>query len=198
VARGHERETWFHERPEFEIMEEISREKQILVSYRSRFELLGLPFVHVAMGRMDNGVWKRGVARGWIAVGDVAFGILFSFGGIAFGGFALGGLALGAVTLGGLAVGGYAIGGLALGYLAMGGLAVAYQGALGGAAIAKEFAIGGLAIAEHPNDTAAEKFFSEGRASVGRAIMDHSEWFLLLAFLPLLRRLRSSGADAPR
>jgi hypothetical protein len=171
------------------------------MSYRSGFELLGLPFVHVAMGGMENGEWKRGTARGWIAVGDVAFGVLLSVGGVAFGGIAVGGLALGVLTLGGLALGGYAIGGLALGYIAIGGLAAGYQGAVGGAAIAREFAIGGLAIAQHANDAAAEEFFSQGAAGVGRTIMDHSKWFLLLAFLPLLGRLkkrRSSGADAPR
>ena len=171
------------------------------MSYRSGFELLGLPFVHVAVGSMENGQWKRGIARGWIAIGDVAFGVLFSVGGVAFGGVAIGGLALGGITLGGLALGGYSIGGLALGYLAIGGLAVGFQGAVGGAAIAREFAIGGLAIAEHANDPAAERFFSEGAAGLGRTIMDHSEWFLLLAFLPLLgrsKKRRSSGADAPR
>ncbi len=169
------------------------------MSYKSGFELLGLPFVHVTVGaRMENGQWKREVARGWIALGPIAFGVLFSAGGIAFGGLAIGGLALGALTLGGLAIGGYSLGGLAVGYLAMGGLALGFQGAMGGAAIAKMFALGGLAIAEHANDAAAEKFFSEGAAGVGRAIMDHSAWFLLLPFLPLLARRRSQGTDAPR
>jgi len=170
------------------------------MNYRSDFELLGLPFVHVAMGAVDDGQWKRGVARGWIAIGDVAFGVLLSMGGIAFGGVALGGLSLGFLTLGGLALGGYAIGGLALGYLAIGGLAVGFQGALGGAAIAKLFAIGGIAIAEHANDPEAEAFFSQGAAGAGKAIMDHSEWFLLLALLPLVARSkkRRPESDAPR
>ncbi|HJS75132.1 MAG TPA: hypothetical protein VJ921_12660 [Vicinamibacteria bacterium] len=167
------------------------------MSYKSGFELLGLPFVHVAMGELEDGRWKRGVARGWIAIGDVAFGILFSAGGVAFGGVAVGGVAIGALTLAGLALGGYSLGGLAVGYLAVGGLAVAVQGAAGGAAVAKTFAIGGLAIAEHANDAAAEKFFSEGAAGVGRAIMDHSEWFVLLALLPILGRRKSPGANAP-
>jgi hypothetical protein len=168
------------------------------MSYKSGFELLGLPFVHVAMGEMEGGRWKRGIARGWIAIGDVAFGVLFSAGGIAFGGIAVGGVALGALALAGLALGGYSLGGLAVGYLSVGGLAVAFQGALGGAAIAKTFAVGGLAIAEHANDAAAEKFFSEGAASVGRAIMDHSGWFVLLALLPILGRRRSQSANEPR
>jgi hypothetical protein len=181
---------------------EVSGERHISMSYRSGFELLGLPLVHVATGNIENDVRQRGIARGWIAIGDVAFGVLLSIGGIAFGGIAIGGVALGGLTLGGLALGGFSLGGLAVGYLAMGGLAVGIQGAVGGAAIAKEFAVGGLAIAEHANDSAAEKFFSEGAAGVGRTIMDHSEWFVLLAFLPLLGRRKArrfpSGADAPR
>ncbi|HEY7699827.1 MAG TPA: hypothetical protein VIE88_15500 [Vicinamibacteria bacterium] len=181
-------------------MVEASQERQTFMSYRSSFELLGLPFVHVATGRVEDGVWKRGIARGWIAIGDVAFGVLFSVGGIAFGGVAIGGIALGGIPLAGLALGGYAIGGLALGYFALGGLAIGFQGAVGGAAIAKEFAIGGLAIADHANDAASKEFFSKGAAGFGRSVMDHSEWFLLLAFLPLLgrwMRRHSAGADGP-
>jgi hypothetical protein len=168
------------------------------MSYKSSFELLGIPFFHVTAGaRMENGRWKREVARGWIALGPIAFGVLFSLGGVAFGGIAFGGLALGALTLGGVALGGYSLGGLAVGYLAMGGLALGFHGAMGGAAIAKTFALGGLAIAEHANDPAAERFFSEGAAGVGRAIMDHSEWFLLLLFLPILARRGSRQPNAP-
>lgn len=170
------------------------------MTYRSGFELLGIPLIHVAVGGAQQGEWKRGIARGWIAIGDISFGILLSVGGVAFGGIALGGLSLGAIVLGGLAVGGYSLGGLALGYLAMGGLALGIEGALGGAAIAKDFALGGLAVAAHANDEAAQRFFAEGAAGTGKAIMDHSEWFLLLAFLPLLGRSarRSQGDGAPR
>ena len=64
---------------------------------------------------------QRGIARGWIAIGDIAFGVVLSVGGIAFGGISLGGLGLGLISLAGLSVGIYAIGGLAVGYLAMGG-----------------------------------------------------------------------------
>ena len=102
------------------------------------------------------------------------------------------------IALGGLALGGYSLGGLALGYLAIGGLAVGFQGAIGGGAFAREFALGGLAIAEHANDLAAERFFAEGAAGLGRAIMEHSEWLVLLALLPLLGIRRSRGPDAPR
>jgi hypothetical protein len=179
-------------------MEYLTWERRSM-TYRSSFELLGLPFIHVSTSRVENGVWKRGVARGWIAVGDVAFGVLASVGGAAFGGIAIGGLSIGVAALGGLALGGYVLGGLALGYLATGGLALGMKGALGGAAIAKEFALGGLAIARHANDEAAKKFFSEGVAAAAKTLMDHSEFFVLLAFLSLLGRFfpGSRGVGAP-
>jgi hypothetical protein len=55
------------------------------MEYRSRVSFLGLPVIHVAVGGAVAGVYRRGVATGWIAVGDVAFGVLFSCGGVAVG-----------------------------------------------------------------------------------------------------------------
>jgi hypothetical protein len=168
------------------------------MQYRSSFELLGLPFVHVATGTVENGRFVRGVARGWIAVGDVAFGVLLSVGGISFGGVALGGLAVGALPIAGLAIGGCALGGLAIGWLALGGLAIGVRAAIGGAAIAKGFAVGGLALAEHANDRAARAYVEESAMGYGRAVLDHSRWFLLLLLVPVLgglRRRSTTGAD---
>ena len=48
------------------------------MEYRSKLTLFSVPLVHITTGKPENGVWKRGVAKGWIAVGDIAFGILFS------------------------------------------------------------------------------------------------------------------------
>ncbi|HEY7819449.1 MAG TPA: hypothetical protein VIG29_14590, partial [Vicinamibacteria bacterium] len=109
-----------------------------------------------------------------------------------------GGLALGGLVVAGLAAGAYSIGGLAIGWLAMGGLALGLQAAIGGAAIAKSFALGGLAIAEHANDAAAERFFAEGAARYGKMLLDHSEWFIVLAFLPVLARRKKPGTEENR
>jgi hypothetical protein len=164
------------------------------VSYRSKTEMLGLPLVHVARPRIVDGYVQRGVARGWIAVGDISFGILVSVGGLAFGGIAIGGVGIGILTLAGLAVGvGMALGGLAIGGVAIGGCAIAWKAALGGAAIAKEFAIGGSAIAEHANDDAARHFFEETPARYGKAFVDHAHWFLLLTLLPFIFRRRKGS-----
>ncbi len=86
--------------------------------YKSKVMLLGLPLIHVASGRgPDN---RRRVAKGWIAFGDIACGVLFAAGGIA-----VGGLSLGVVSLAGLALGVFAFGGGAAGVWAVGGLALA-------------------------------------------------------------------------
>jgi len=162
------------------------------VEYRSQTSLLGLPLVHVAAGAIRDGRPVRGIARGWIAIGDVAFGVLLSVGGIAFGGLAFGGMAIGVVSLGGLAVGALAMGGGAAGYLAAGGAAFAVKAALGGLAVARDYAVGGAAVARHANDAAARGFFDEEDlfAEVARTVMEHSEWMLLLTAIPVFLALR--------
>ena len=122
------------------------------MNYTSDFKMLGLPLVDIAMGEGVNGGYKRGIARGWIAVGDISFGVIFSLGGVAFGGIAIGGLAVGVISLAGLAIGILALGGGAVGILAAGGGAIAWHAAIGGFAMANEYALGGTAIAKHAND----------------------------------------------
>jgi hypothetical protein len=117
------------------------------MEYRSKATLLGLPIVHIAMSSVVDGRFRRGVATGWIAIGDVAFGILFASGGLAVGGISLGGLAIGVLPIGGLALGALAVGGVALGIVAIGGAAFAWYAAVGGLAVAHTYAAGGVAIA---------------------------------------------------
>jgi hypothetical protein len=136
--------------------------------YRSRASLLGLPLLDVNVSDpMPQCAGERRVARGWVAVGDEARGVLLaigssargliavggralgvvSFGGIATGVVAMGGLAVGVLAVGGLGVGAFAIGGLAIGYQAGGGGAVAWDVACGGGAVAWHAAYGGAAVA---------------------------------------------------
>ena len=134
--------------------------------YRSPRTFLGLPLLHVRFNCVEAG--KTLPAKGWIAVGDRAYGILFAFGAIAVGGISCGPLAIGFVALGGFGIGLFAFGGLAVGFAAMGGAAVGYVafgggaigwlGASGGAVLARHFALGGGAIAQHANDRAAQAF----------------------------------------
>lgn len=99
--------------------------------YKSEASLLGLPLVHVVIGRDAAG--RVGKAVGILAIGRMAFGVL-PIGQLAVGVFPLGQLALGAV----LALGQGAI----AGYSAMGQLAVASHFALG------QFAAGASAIGQ--------------------------------------------------
>jgi hypothetical protein len=117
------------------------------MEYRSSVSVLGLPLVHVAVGRIDGGTYRRGVATGWIALGDIAFGIVLSCGGIAVGGISLGGAAVGILPMGGFALGLVALGGLSVGMVALGGAAIAWYAAIGGLAIAHDYAVGGAAFA---------------------------------------------------
>lgn len=120
--------------------------------YRSRSSLLGWPLIDInvsdPVSTPDSSPADRPApkqARGWIAIGDKADGILLAIGGIARGGIAIGGLALGIISFGGVAIGLVSFGGLAIGALAMGGGAIGGI-ALGGCALGWQ-AGGGLAIA---------------------------------------------------
>ena len=160
--------------------------------YRSRWTLLGLPLVHIRMQQTGD-AGQTLPAVGWIAMGNIACGGLFAFGGLALAPVSLGGGAAGLLALGvfgvgvfsfaGAAFGVWAVGGVAVGYLASGGAALGWLGALGGAAVAHNFAVGGAAAAQHVNDDAA------------RAFVQHSEFFrwakwlsqhaIMLLWLPL-------------
>jgi RNA polymerase sigma factor (sigma-70 family) len=151
--------------------------------WTSRRRFLGLPLVDINFGPLLPSADSLSrpaarVARGWIALGERAYGVLFAAGNIAVGSIALGtvsiggvacgalgigmvgfgGLGMGVLALGGGAIGLFAVGGLAVGWMASGGLALAWSAARGGAALAHDFAIGGAATAAHANDGAARTF----------------------------------------
>lgn len=162
--------------------------------FRSRASFLGLPLLDINVSdpvRPDGSQPGPHVARGWIAIGDHAQGVLaiggvarglVAIGGRALGGVSIGGIATGVVAVGGLAMGGLCVGGLSLGVLSVGGLALGWQacggGALavdvacgggaaawhaayGGAAMAHDYAVGGAAFAAHVNDAAARAVLAD-------------------------------------
>lgn len=130
------------------------------MDYQTSARFLGLPLIHVTTGRVVDGTYHRGIAKAWVAVGDIAFGVLFAAGGLAVGGVSVGGLSIGVLSFAGLAIGLAAVGGLAIGVLAVGGAAVAWSAALGGLAVARDVASGGSALATHANDPAATAYFA--------------------------------------
>src|SRR5262245_21391015 len=100
--------------------------------YKSAAAIAGWPLLHIC-GGLDPLTRCPLVARGIIAIGDVAVGV------IAIGGFACGLIAIGGASLvmllaiGGAAVGlGVSVGGLAIGSIAVGGVAIGFVNAVGG------------------------------------------------------------------
>jgi hypothetical protein len=103
--------------------------------YRSAITIGGWPLLHVC-GGIDPQTLRLRVARGVIAIGDIAVGVL-AIGGLACGLVTVGGASLGLLlAAGGAALGiGMSVGGLAVGSIAIGGAAVGFLYAIGGVAI---------------------------------------------------------------
>lgn len=181
--------------------------------YRSRATLFGMPLLHVRFGPDETG--RKMPAKGWIAMGETAYGAVFacgavaiapvSFGALAIGGFAWGGFGIGILAFGGMSLGVAATGGGAIGYIAWGGAAIGWLGAAGGAAVAHHFALGGGALAEHANDPAAVAFMQNSlffrHAESFTWIMIQLSWLSMagpaIFAYRLRRRRRSIVGPAP-
>jgi hypothetical protein len=103
--------------------------------YRSKMEIMGLPFIHYTYGKCPE-TGKRICARGFIAVGRFAYGII-AVGHVSFGIVALGQLAVGLIAFAQLCIGlvglGQAalmvilgVGQIATGYTAIGQFVLGY------------------------------------------------------------------------
>lgn len=178
------------------------------LEYRSRFTLLGLPLVHMRLGR-KHGEPIRPV-KAWFAMGDFALGVIGAFGACtiapislgacSLGLISLGGLAVGVACWGGLGIGVWAIGGCALGWQAYGGCVVAWEAAQGGLVAAYHHALGNVAVAHHVNDAVAKAamkpsaFFQFALWAVKYAVFLNLVWCLPLALLVRkARQLRGQG-----
>jgi hypothetical protein len=137
------------------------------------------------------------VAKGWIAIGAKAYGVLFACGGIAIGGISFGGMSIGLLTWGGFAVGAfvwggcavgiYALGGVAIGWKVVGGCALGWSAAQGAIAMARDFAQGAVASAGQANNKAAETFFrNDGFYQFARQGLTYARWACIMAIIPLV------------
>ena len=103
--------------------------------YKSKATIWGMPLVHIAQGFTPEG--RLRVARGFIAIGNVAVGV-FAIGGAAIGVFTIAGAGLGIISMAGFAIGLFCgVGGMAFGYIAIGGIAVGF------------YSVGGLCLGPH-------------------------------------------------
>lgn len=181
--------------------------------WNSPATFLGWPLISIAFTDPDrdfSGVndFSKGIARGWIALGDKAYGLiafgnfavggfafgslsfgLFAFGGLAAGGIAFGGATLAVLSLGGLALGFAALGGASFGWWAFGGSAIGYEAASGGFAAAREYAVGGVAYAAHANDSVANRFVEDHAFfHLGNAwtVFVASPWYMIGLFAAVI------------
>jgi hypothetical protein len=131
-------------------MTQAAKQKRT-VRYRSKWNVLGLPLISIAFGPDSCTKQSIGLARGIIAIGDMATGVI-AIGGVAGGAIAIGGVSLGGVAIGGITVGGLILGGIAVGGIACGGVAIGHY-ARGGAVI------GTYVVGTQRRDAEAVKLF---------------------------------------
>lgn len=116
--------------------------------YKSRFQIKGLPLVHICLNQRK--IAKGFIAVGYRSIGVVSLGLLslgfISFGVISLGIFSAAALAVGMIALGGIAVGILAAGSIAVGLLALGAIAIG-QVSGGALAVGQYFAFGDYAQA---------------------------------------------------
>lgn len=109
--------------------------------YTSKTKIMGIPLVSV---RFSRHLGRDGVAKGIIAIGNLAVGVV-SIGAGSIGILSFGATAVGVLAVGALAAGIAAWGALAIGVLAFGATAVGIYSA-GVVAVGKEIAVGVSAI----------------------------------------------------
>jgi len=177
--------------------------RQWRMQYRSKWKLLGLPLVDVQIG--SDAELGMPIAKGWIAIGPKAYGLLFACGAIAVAPVSWGAFSIGVISYGGLAVGVWAIGALALGWKAVGVCAIAWSAAQGVVALAHDYASAVTAFARHANDAKAQRWFAHDPLFVAwKWITERGNWLWLVALVPLIpvyRRalqLRREEASHPR
>ena len=139
---------------------EVSR--KLSYEYRSRAEVFGLPWLHVAIGvnpatgrkRSAKGIIALGSApRGVIAFGDTAVGVI-ACGIFGYGLVSISVVAVGVVAIGSVAAGlWWAVGGLALAPVALGGLAMGYYAS-------GQVVVGKYVMGLHQVNPVAEAFFN--------------------------------------
>jgi hypothetical protein len=167
--------------------------------------MLGLPLIHISMGGQSS------TAKAWIAVGDVALGLLVAVGGVtlaplsigscAVGLLALGGCAAGSLALGGLSLGIWSFGGLALGWQAFGACAIGWNRAAGGVALAPDLALGIIARASQANTSTARSLMGiSWFFRISGILASQVAWLNLLWVFPAMtwcRSLMRRGHRAP-
>ncbi|MDT0594965.1 RNA polymerase sigma factor [Glaciecola petra] len=161
---------------------EVDKQSSKKREYKSSLHIFGYPLVHFKFGTPEI---NEPAAKGWIAGGSKAYGLLFAWGGLAVAPVSVGIISVGVITCGAVGVGIFSIGTVAIGIVAFGASAVAYKAyaslsALGwesafsnGFSMAKEAAIGPVAYASEVNNEAANAL------SNMTVFGEHYQWILI-------------------
>ena len=111
--------------------------------YRSKEEINGWPLIHINIGSNPE-IGQPLVAKGVVAIGNVAFGVV-----------SIGGAAFGVVTLAGFGLGVVSLGGIAIGIIALGAVALGYEFAIGAIVLSAKIAIGAIGLSPNIIDWAS-------------------------------------------
>ncbi|HEX4349350.1 MAG TPA: sigma-70 family RNA polymerase sigma factor [Verrucomicrobiae bacterium] len=181
--------------------EVATRPKNSFWEYRSRFELFGLPFIHLRTGGWQSGrpVKELKPVKAWIAADDAfAFGVLFAYGSVAvapvsIGACSIGLFSYGAMSVGVLAVGGFGFGiwafaGFGFGWQVSAGCAIAWNIASGGQyAIAHQFALGPVAHAAQVNNELVRHLVRSNPFFQGCwMILPYFSWLMWMWAVPMM------------
>jgi len=132
--------------------------------YKSRLCLAGIPLLHFRLGMPEK---NDKPVIGWLAGGDIAYGLLFAWGGIAIAPISVGLLSVGLISVGAVGIGIIGLGTIGIGIIGFGASVIAYKGyaslsALGwesalsaGFSIANDAALGPIAFANQTNNEQA-------------------------------------------
>jgi RNA polymerase sigma factor (sigma-70 family) len=183
--------------------------------YRSRFELLGLPFIHLRSGgwlgraRPEQ---PRKIVKAWIAADDgFAVGVLFAYGAVAvapitigacsLGLLSYGAMAIGVLSFGGFGFGVWAFGPFAFGWQAFGDCAIAWNAACGGQyAVAHDYARAAAASAAQANNQIVDQMFWSNPffRFCGRFLRPYGFWLIWLWVIPMMVSSVLQGGVAVR
>lgn len=160
--------------------------------FESKLHMAGLPLVSIAVGSDRDTSESHGIARAWIAIGDIAIGVIaigihsvgvVSIGATSLGVIGLGGTAVGVLSGGCIAIGGAAVGCIAYGWnLAVANIAVSYEMAIGVLAVSSDRGLGQIAVV--PEKVVSSVVASEWAASL-LELVPYAGWLALLC-LPAL------------
>jgi RNA polymerase sigma factor (sigma-70 family) len=130
-------------RPDPSIAGIMAQGNDSVLEYRSRFEWLGLPLIHIRFGECAVQPERTFTVKGWIAMSEgFSFGGLFAYGGVAIAPISIGACSMGLLSYGAMAFGAVVWGGFAFGVWAFGAFAFGWQAFSGGCAIAWHLAWG--------------------------------------------------------